>query len=805
MTSVWWRDEPEPALRVPPRSWLAPGLVLALLPARAQGWFRPPGHVPAPLAAAGSLEPADPEAPMARMILALKLAPEAEARLERRLAGLRDSGSASYHQWLTPEQFGAEFGPGPEALGRVTLWLRQGGFRIDELAAGRLSVTFSGSVRQVERTFRTPIRRFMLDGRPRQGNLRDPAIPRDLADLVAGVVSLHNIPRTAQNLGFAPAPASGHNLTPAAFAAIYNLEPLHRTGLDGSGVSIAVVGRTRIPLTDVARFRQKYRLPAQAPELIINGPDPGDLGGGEDGEANLDVQWAGAAAPGAGIRLVVSRSTSATDGVDLSTQYIVNHNLAPVLSTSFGQCEQRMGSAEQMFYKNLWAQAAAQGITSVVASGDSGPAGCNGGHEGAGSGRAVSGLASTPYNVAVGGTELDEGSGCYWNGATALGYIPERAWNESASVPGGSGLWATGGGTSSLYPKPAWQVAPGVPGNGGQYRYRCLPDVALAAAFHHDGYLVETGGAEQVTGGTSCATPAFAGIMALVVQRAGRQGNAAPALYRLGSAQYPGHRPGRVPRHHRRLQLRARYPGLRRPAGLRPGHRPGQRGCAGPGRGLERLHRRQRRCRHPPARVGPDHRQRHQCPVPGFRPAQRSRGLAQLRLGFRRRRLRHRGGLRAHLREPRHGADHQPGHLHRPGRHRRPRHGHPDHHRAAPAGPGGTDRQRRVRTGQPGLDRPRRGDRRQQPAGAGPPGLPGRLVPCRPLRHPGAPADRVHPRQRCRGPAHLLAAHGSRGNPSQGARCVRGQGPRRRWPAGCPGQRQQPAGRAGLPAGTAST
>jgi len=240
------------------------------------------------------------------------------------------------------------------------------------------------------------------------------------------------------------------------------------------------------------------------------------------------------------IRLVVSRSTSATDGVDLSAQYIVNHNLAPVMSTSFGQCEPRMGSAEQAFYKNLWAQAAAQGITSVVASGDSGPAGCNGGQEGAGSGRAVSGLASTPYNVAVGGTELEEGSGCYWNGAAALGYIPERAWNESAGVPGGSGLWATGGGTSSLYPKPGWQVAPGVPCNGSQYQYRCMPDVALAAAFHHDGYLIETGGGPQVTGGTSCSTPAFAGVMALVVQGAGRQGNANPALYRLGSAQYRG-------------------------------------------------------------------------------------------------------------------------------------------------------------------------------------------------------------------------------------------------------------------------
>jgi len=532
---------------------LAPGLALALLSRAApmaehRGYLRLEGSVHPRLAAARPLGPVPGDAPMERMILALKPAPEAEARLRRRLEELQDSRSPGYHQWLTPEQFGAEFGLRPEALDRVTAWLRAGGFRVDEVAAGRLAVTFSGTVAQVQRAFRTSIRRFELDGRMRQGNVVDPSIPLELAGVVAGVVSLHNLPRTAQNLGFTPmamTPA-GHSLTPGDFAAIYNVGPLYREGIDGAGVSIAIVGRTRIPLADTARFRSKYGLPARAPEIIVNGADPGDLGGSEDGEADLDVQWSGAVARGAGIRFVASASTAATDGVDLSAQYIVDHNLAPVMSTSFGECEPRMNPAEQAFYKNLWAQAAAQGITSVVASGDSGPAGCDSGLESSGSGRAVSGLAATPYDVAVGGTQFDEGSGRYWSdhrnpdGSSALGYIPERAWNESAGTPGGSGLWATGGGTSSLYPKPGWQLAPGVPANGSQYQFRCVPDVALAAAAHHDGYLIETGGGPQVTGGTSCSTPAFAGLMALVVQKAGRQGNACPALYRLGSAQYRG-------------------------------------------------------------------------------------------------------------------------------------------------------------------------------------------------------------------------------------------------------------------------
>jgi hypothetical protein len=518
------------------------------VPAEAEGYVQLRGNVDPRLLSARELGPAPAQAPMARMILALKLPPGAEARLERRLADLGDSRSPRYRQWLTPDQFGVEFGPGQATLDRVTDWLRSGGFTVDDVAKGGLTINFSGTVAQVERAFRTSIRTFRVDGEVRQGNLNDPSIPNALADVVQGVVSLHNLPRPAMNLGFtAPgdplADPASHSLAPGDFATIYNVAPLYQEGIDGSGVTIAIVGRTHIPLGDIATFRRQFALPAMAPEVIINGPDPGDLGAGEDGEADLDVEWAGAVARNATIRLVVSASTATTDGVDLSAQYIVNYNLAPILSSSFGQCEPWMGAAELAFYQNLWAQAAAQGITALVAAGDSGPAGCDSGGASSGSGRAVSGLASTPYDVAVGGSQFNEGSGRYWrsvkdpDGTSALGYIPERAWNESGSMPGGSGLWAGGGGTSSIYPKPEWQWVEGVPGS---VPYRCLPDVALTAA-SHDGYLIQSGGRQQVTAGTSCSTPAFAGLMALVVQKTGeRQGNAGPVLYRLGGAQYRG-------------------------------------------------------------------------------------------------------------------------------------------------------------------------------------------------------------------------------------------------------------------------
>lgn len=211
------------------------------------------------------------------------------------------------------------------------------------------------------------------------------------------------------------------------------------------------------------------------------------------------------------------------------------------MSTSFGSCEADMGSAENSFYNNLWQQATTQGITPFVSSGDAGAAGCYTGSDTRGHGRAVNGLASTPYNVAVGGTEFNEGSGNYWSTTnsgsgyvSAISYIPEVAWNESGDVSGGSDLWATGGGVSTIYAKPAWQAAPGVP--AGSYRY--VPDVALSAA-GHDGYLVEIQGSLYSVSGTSAASPSFAGLMALAVQNTGqRQGNANVRLYQLGSAQY---------------------------------------------------------------------------------------------------------------------------------------------------------------------------------------------------------------------------------------------------------------------------
>jgi pseudomonalisin len=143
----------------------------------------------------------------------------------------------------------------------------------------------------------------------------------------------------------------------------------------------------------------------------------------------------------------------------------------------------------------------------------------------------------------VGGTEYDEGSNAaeYWTAAnsasygSALGYIPEVVWNESA-LNGGTELWATGGGVSAVYSQPAWQA--GVSGASAANGMRAVPDVALAAA-NHDGYFMVENGAHWIVSGTSVAAPSFAGLMALVIegQRGSAQGNANPRLYALSSAE----------------------------------------------------------------------------------------------------------------------------------------------------------------------------------------------------------------------------------------------------------------------------
>jgi pseudomonalisin len=481
-----------------------------------------------------------PEKRMEHMVLVLRGNAEQEAALDLLTEGQQDPDSPYYHQWLTPEDFAERFGASAGDVRQIGQWLQIHGMEVEETPSNR-AIVFSGTAGQVESTFHTSMQTYLVTGEPHYANASDPEIPVALSAVVHGVLSLHDFVSSPMHVSV-PAFTSGsaHYLMPGDWATIYDVTPLYNQNITGSGQSIAVLGRVDITMSDVSTFRTDAGLPANNPTIVTNGADPGGVGSNDWVESSLDVEWAGAIAKNATVKFVTSKSGS-SDGISLSAQYAVTNKVAPIITLSYGACEQAEGSGGNAFWNGLWQQAAAEGISVFVSSGDSGAAGCDSSSATkATQGRGVNALCSSPYSTCVGGLEFVEGSnaGQYWtstNGsgmASALSYIPEATWNESGS----SGLWSGGGGVSTVYTKPGWQSAPGVPADG----MRDVPDVSMSAAMH-DGYVIVLQGGLSSVGGTSAAAPSLASAMALVVQNAGAaQGNLNPILYKLATLQLSG-------------------------------------------------------------------------------------------------------------------------------------------------------------------------------------------------------------------------------------------------------------------------
>jgi hypothetical protein len=554
--------------------------------------------------------------PMQRMLLVLKRSPELETALEALLDRQQDKSSPNFHAWLTPEQFGQQFGPADADIQAISSWLQLQGFQIAHVSNGRTVIEFSGTAAQVQSAFHTEIDRYTVNGKDHWANASDPQIPTALVPVVAGVLTLHNFPRHPMNhvVGAFKRSKSSSALTPVGplftlpnffqnvtfygvgpydFATIYNVSPLWNAtpAINGSGQTIAIVGETDVDFVDLQKFRALFGITSNDPIMVVDGPDPGLQP--DEIESDLDLEWSSAVAPGATIKFVVAATTDTTLGVDLAAQYIVDHNVAPIVSESYGICEAALGTAGNQFFNQLWQQAAAQGMSVFLSSGDSGSAGCDRDSP-AQFGLQVSGFASTPYTTAVGGTDFDDLSNptTYFNPtndahqASAKSYIPETTWNDSCTnsewsiitgitnaesncnsqeVLNDGGVVAIGGsgGKSSCttgdgqdivscaggYPKPSWQTGTGVPNDGK----RDIPDVSLFASdgFNGNFYVIcsknftgsycdpaDPNGTIVGIGGTSASSPAFAGIMALINQKTNsRQGNPNYTLYRLAAQQ----------------------------------------------------------------------------------------------------------------------------------------------------------------------------------------------------------------------------------------------------------------------------
>ena len=552
----------------------------------------------------------DDSMPMEHMLLQLRRSPEQEAALKQTIDELQDPHAGKYHQWLTADEMGTKFGPAQQDIETVSQWLSLHGFQVNTVHKNGLTIDVSGTAGQVREAFHAEIHKYLVNGQQHIANASDVQIPAALAPAISGFVALHNfMPKPAlkkpgKNFTF---PCTGcpdgfngqvqYDEAPADLAAIYNVGPLYKAKkpITGKGQTVVVLERTDINPADVATFRKAFGLSSYAGTFTQIHPGPGctdPLTNGDEDEAALDAEWAGAVAADAAVELASCADTATTFGAFTAAQNLLDLKNPPsIMSLSYGECETNNGPGTALegnaFVNNLWQQAAGEGVSVFVSTGDNGPAGCDDFNTAlaATTGIAANALASTPYNVATGGTDfLDVAEGSintYWSttndpvGRSAKSYIPESPWNDSCAnsvlitylgatsaaqfcnSTTGEGLLdivAGSGAPSFVYAKPSWQKGIiGIPSDG----HRDLPDVSLFASNGFWGHAIlycmsdttQGGYACDFTqpintffneaGGTSFTAPQFASIQALINQKAGApQGNPDPILYDLARLEY---------------------------------------------------------------------------------------------------------------------------------------------------------------------------------------------------------------------------------------------------------------------------
>ncbi len=502
---------------------------------------------------------ASPSTQLSHVRLMLSRSSAQEAALNKYLADLQDKSSPNYHKWLTPAQFGKIYGPADSDIAAIVAWLQSQGLRVDGVSSGRTNIAFSGSVAQIERALHTSIHSYQAHGEQFFSNNSNPKIPAALAGVVSGVARLNTIRPKPQHVanqlgiydpathrlkaavpsesrrpkaelttgtGTTNAPPYTFYMVPGDAATIYdspntlNASFTTGTSITGSGVTIGVGGVGLIQASTVVNYRNRFLGDSNQP--IINNVD-GKASTTDTvsiDEGYIDTELAGGLAPGATIHFYTAST------LDVAIEQMLADNSVDIFSLSFGECELQLTTAENALISSWWQQAATQGIAVTVATGDNGSAGCDVNLKTdavASNGLMVSGYASTPYNIAVGGTDfiglVDPTTfGTYVQDPsvstattlyrTALQYIPESTWNDSTAANGmfadnlpligdqvinaGSGGASTCstntstdtvvGNCTSGYVKPYWQTGPGVPDsvsdpvNGS---FRDIPDISL--------------------------------------------------------------------------------------------------------------------------------------------------------------------------------------------------------------------------------------------------------------------------------------------------------------------------------------
>ncbi len=449
---------------------------------------------------AGAL-PAD--MPLQALVLVLSRTPEREQAFEQFLKDQQNPSSPDFHHWLTPVEIGQRFGVSAHDIAAVKSWLESQGLHLDSVSSSMVRIRFSGSASAVGNAFGSEMHYYMVNGEKRISISAEAQMPAALAGVIRSVTGLFTVdirplhvsrraemsvsdstregqvsPAMAATCGGSPC----NFVSPADFATIYQVNPVYQNGVTGAGQTIAIIGRSGVDPADITTFQSRVGLPQVLPNMIVPpggmAPPPPDttpvsMPSLDQEEATLDVTRAGSIATGATIDLIVS--SDAGGGIEIASEYVVDTTPVPaqIMSISFGACEASAPVNEVQFWDSVFQQAAGEGISAFVASGDAGAAGCDPYNATPPVSQAPSPnlICSSGYATCVGATEFADtaNASLYWNSTnssafeSALSYIPEGAWNEPTTASGGFQASSTGGGVSLVIHAQSWQTGPGVP------------------------------------------------------------------------------------------------------------------------------------------------------------------------------------------------------------------------------------------------------------------------------------------------------------------------------------------------------
>jgi kumamolisin len=422
---------------------------------------------------------------------------------------------------VSREEFEKTHGADPASIARVEAFAHEHGLIVTETSAARRTVVLSGTVAAMNAAFGVELKEYDHPGGRYRGRTGPVHVSDDLHNIVEGVFGLDNRPqakphfRRRQAQPGMRARTVDTSFTPTVVAALYNFPP----ATDGTGECIALIelggGYTDSDLTSYFNKLGLSKHPSVTAVSVNQAKNhPTGDPNGPDGEVMLDIEVAGAVAPGARIAVYFAPNTDAGFLNAITTAVHDKTNKPSVISISWGSAESGWTPQAMTNMDEAFQAAAALGVTVCVASGDDGSS------DGAGDNlNHVDFPASSPFALGCGGTRLQ---------ASGKTIGSETVWNE---LPNGG---ATGGGISDFFDLPAWQSGAGVPASANSNKRvgRGVPDVA-GDADPSTGYDTLVDGQQGVIGGTSAVAPLWAGLIALINEGLGKpSGYINPLLYR---------------------------------------------------------------------------------------------------------------------------------------------------------------------------------------------------------------------------------------------------------------------------------